>query len=161
VHRKNWWLAALISSTVQAIAPSATASAASPGPSSRTARRVAPRVGVPDDLDLALGLLAIIICFEVTRRTTGWPLVIVGVTALAYALYGDNLPGLLRHSGYSLNRIINTQYMALDGIFGILLRSVHSNFQHPDQDRPGVRDQSVSCLLVALLNSLHQRSIIH
>jgi TRAP transporter 4TM/12TM fusion protein len=78
------------------------------------------RVGVPEDLDLALGLLAIILCFEVTRRTTGWPLVVVGVGAIAYAYFGEHLPGLFRHSGYSLNRIVNTQYMALDGIFGIV-----------------------------------------
>ena len=78
------------------------------------------RVGVPDDIDLVMGAIAILLCFEVTRRTTGWPLVVVGSVALLYAYFGEYLPGLFRHSGYSINRLVNTQFMALDGIFGIV-----------------------------------------
>lgn len=78
------------------------------------------RIGAPSELDFAMGILAILACLEVTRRTTGWPLVAVGVGAIAYAIFGEHLPGLLRHSGYSMERIVNTQYMALDGIFGIV-----------------------------------------
>ncbi|HKE85972.1 MAG TPA: TRAP transporter fused permease subunit [Vicinamibacterales bacterium] len=83
------------------------------------------RAATPSATDLALGIAAIIVVLEATRRTTGW---ILPVTALAFLLYAyagplfDNLGlSLIAHRGYSPARIVGTIYMTLEGMFGVPL----------------------------------------
>jgi TRAP transporter 4TM/12TM fusion protein len=71
--------------------------------------------------ELWLGGLLVLAILEGTRRTIGWPLPLLTLLALAYAVVGGNLPGLLGHRGYSARRIISTLYLTYDGIFGLIL----------------------------------------
>lgn len=80
---------------------------------------IAYRVGMPNQLDLILGALAILLVLEVTRRTVGVPLVILALIFVAYALFGPYIPGDLAHRGYSLTRIFEQMYITTEGIFGI------------------------------------------
>lgn len=70
------------------------------------------------NLDLIFGTLAIILVLEMTRRTVGIALPIVGLVFFVYAIYGHLLPGELAHNGYSYKRII-TALFTYNGIFGM------------------------------------------
>ncbi|MBC7087908.1 MAG: TRAP transporter permease [Tissierellales bacterium] len=77
--------------------------------------------GSATNLDLVLGLLAILITLEVTRRAVGPELPIVAILFLLYAYFGPYMPGLLAHRGFSIQRIISHMYLGLEGIMGIPL----------------------------------------
>lgn len=72
-------------------------------------------------MDLVFGAIAILLTLEVTRRAVGPELPIVSIIFLLYAKFGPNLPGLLAHRGFGLDRIISHMYLALEGILGIPL----------------------------------------
>ncbi len=85
------------------------------------------RGGSPTGMDIAMGVILIILVMEGTRRSVGLPLVIVAGAFLIYAFTGPYLPGLLGHRGYSLSRVASHMYITLEGIFGIPL-SVMTTF---------------------------------
>jgi len=85
------------------------------------------RVGAATKLDLAAGAVVIVLVLELARRTAGWGLVIVALTALAYAFSGPYLPGFLAHRGYGAQRLIEHLYLSTEGIWGIPL-GVSANF---------------------------------
>lgn len=77
------------------------------------------RSGLNTPIDFAVGGLMVLLVLEATRRVAGWPMVIVAGTFLAYALFGNFLPGLFAHRGYSLTRVLEQTSLGLEGIFGI------------------------------------------
>lgn len=79
------------------------------------------RSGIPNKLDTLFGTLIIILVLEGTRRVMGWPLVIVGLVALAYAFLGPYMPGLLMHRGYGIKRIAEEMFLTTNGVFGVPL----------------------------------------
>jgi TRAP transporter 4TM/12TM fusion protein len=78
------------------------------------------RAGSPTQTDIIFGVIAVLISLEITRRTTGWTLTILGIVALAYVFVGPDMPGLLRHGGYSFNRLFGNQFMTFNGVFGVV-----------------------------------------
>ncbi len=79
------------------------------------------RVGAaPTSLDIVVGIVAITVILEGTRRATGWALPILCLLFMLYALYGGTLPGLLAHRGYSLQRLVSFLF-SIDGIYGMPL----------------------------------------
>lgn len=76
---------------------------------------------VPNTYDIVFGILTILAVLEATRRTTGWPLVLLAVAFVAYAFLGHLLPEPWTHRGYDLDRIIGHLYVGLEGIFGVPL----------------------------------------
>lgn len=83
------------------------------------------RAATPTPLDVTLGLMAIALILEATRRTVGWVLPVTAILFVLYALGGPWLDrvglGLIAHRGYDLARIVGTLYMTLEGIFGVPL----------------------------------------
>jgi len=79
------------------------------------------RSGQATTLDLVAGAISILVVLELTRRATGWGLVAVALLALAYALAGPWLPGILAHRGYAPRRLIEHLYLTSEGIWGIPL----------------------------------------
>jgi TRAP transporter 4TM/12TM fusion protein len=83
------------------------------------------RAATPTTVDLVMGVAAIVVVLEATRRTTGWVLPISAVIFLIYAYCGPLLDrvglSLIAHRGYSPSRIVGTIYMTLEGIFGVPL----------------------------------------
>ncbi|MFT7594057.1 MAG: TRAP transporter 4TM/12TM fusion protein [Paracoccaceae bacterium] len=67
---------------------------------------------------VAITLLVCVI--EAARRAIGWPLPMVAVTALAYALFGASIPGEFGHSGTPLRSFLGTLTIAEGGIWGSL-----------------------------------------
>jgi len=79
------------------------------------------RIGDPTSLDLAMGVTAILLVLEASRRAVGWPLVIITGLFVIYGLFGPYFPGILAHRGYSFRRIVDHLYLTSEGIFGIPL----------------------------------------
>ena len=79
------------------------------------------RAGDPLMRDLVLGGITLFLVLEATRRTMGWPLVIVALSFLAYALFGHFIPGSLGHREYDLSRIIEHLFLTSEGIYGVCI----------------------------------------
>jgi TRAP transporter 4TM/12TM fusion protein len=77
--------------------------------------------GRVDTVDLVMGITAILVVFEATRRTVGMTIVWITVTFFVYALTGPYWPGLLQHRGRSLQAMIETLYVIPDGLFNFIM----------------------------------------
>jgi hypothetical protein len=77
------------------------------------------RPGQHTPLDLMMGVIAIAMVIEATRRTMGIFLPLLAVATVIYGLFGPYLPGGLAHRGYSVARIVAHLYKGTEGIYGI------------------------------------------
>jgi TRAP transporter 4TM/12TM fusion protein len=84
-------------------------------------RDIIRRAGIHNEVDLAFATMGILLVLVATQRVIGTPLVVVASAMLFYAYFGQQMPGFLQHSGYSINRIISTQFLGTEGVFGIPL----------------------------------------
>jgi TRAP transporter 4TM/12TM fusion protein len=77
----------------------------------------------PTPTDVALGVAAVVLVLEATRRTVGWVLPAVCLAFLAYAYYGNLIPVgySLGHVGYDVDRLVGQTFMGVEGIFGVPL----------------------------------------
>ena len=66
-----------------------------------------------------MGIIAIILILEVARRVVGYPMVIIAILFLIYALVGRHIPGQLAHRGVKLPSLVQHQFYTTEGIFGI------------------------------------------
>lgn len=73
------------------------------------------------NLDMFFGCATTLLTMEVTRRTAGMPLVIVGACFIGYALFGQDLPGPFRHNGVTFEGLIEQLFLSSDGLFGLPL----------------------------------------
>jgi TRAP transporter 4TM/12TM fusion protein len=73
---------------------------------------------LPDDWDVALGLVLALLILEAMRRTTGWIMPVITLCFLGYAFFGAYLPAPWTHKGYELPRLVGHMYMTLEGIYG-------------------------------------------
>ena len=73
---------------------------------------------LPNDWDIAFGVILVVLVLEAMRRTTGWILPFVTGCFLAYAFFGPYLPAPWTHKGYEIPRLIGHMYMTLEGIYG-------------------------------------------
>ena len=88
------------------------------------------RVGAPIAQDYMMGVLAIVIVMEATRRTMGPLLPVLGMACLLYALLGRHMPGILAHRGYPVDRVVNHIYVGTEGIYGIAVGVVATYVFH-------------------------------
>ncbi len=79
------------------------------------------RVGaLPNTNDVIFASIGIFLVLEFTRRTSGIILPVLALIFIAYGLFGNMLPGLLEHRGYSYSRLISYLY-GNEGVFGVIL----------------------------------------
>jgi TRAP transporter 4TM/12TM fusion protein len=88
------------------------------------------RVGNPTMMDVALGAVLILVLFEATRRSVGWPLPIIATLFILYAVFGRLMPGILVHPGASFAQVIDHLYLTTQGIYGIALGVVATYVFH-------------------------------
>jgi TRAP transporter 4TM/12TM fusion protein len=88
------------------------------------------RVGNPSGLDVFMGTLMIVVLLEATRRSVGWPLPIIAIGLMLYAMYGRSFPGIFVHPGNSWNAVVNHLYLTSQGIFGVALGVVATYVFH-------------------------------
>ncbi len=74
---------------------------------------------IPSLQDVVFGFIMIAAVLEAARRTSGLALPITALVFLAYAFWGGELPGLLSHKHYSVERIISFLYTTTEGIYGL------------------------------------------
>ena len=88
---------------------------------------IALKGGQMSTTDMALGVLAVLLTLEVTRRVVGPELPIVTIVFLLFAYFGRHLPGVFAHRGFNVTRIVSHMYMTTEGIMGTPL-GVSSTF---------------------------------
>jgi TRAP transporter 4TM/12TM fusion protein len=88
------------------------------------------RVGNPLPIDVAMGTILIVALLEATRRSMGWPLPLIAIGFMAYALAGPAFPGLLKHAGASWPQLVNHQYLTSQGIYGVAVGVVATYVFH-------------------------------
>jgi len=79
------------------------------------------RQGAFTGTDQVVSLIGLFLTFEAVRRSVGWPLTIVTIIFLLYAIFGRYMPGPLINRGYPLGRAANQLVLSYSGIYGIPL----------------------------------------
>jgi TRAP transporter 4TM/12TM fusion protein len=77
------------------------------------------RIGMPNETDVLMGTIMVVLTLEATRRSMGWILPAIVVVFILYALYGNHLSGVLSHPGADWAGFVNHVYLTQEGIFGI------------------------------------------
>ena len=88
------------------------------------------RVGNPLTIDVVMGSILIVALLEATRRCMGWPLPLIAIGFMVYALAGPVFPGLLKHAGSSWSQLVNHQYLTSQGIYGVAVGVVATYVFH-------------------------------
>lgn len=72
----------------------------------------------PDQLELALALVMILVIFEATRRMIGWAIPLLALISFLYAIGGQYFPGIWRHNGIKLDYVLQVLFYSDRGIWG-------------------------------------------
>ena len=67
---------------------------------------------------LVVAAIALVIVFEAARRTSA-NLAILAAIFLAYNFFGQFIPGQLGHNGFTLKRVLITQFWGTQGVLGV------------------------------------------
>jgi len=70
-------------------------------------------------IDIAAGALLVFLLLEGSRRAVGWILVWVLLAFIAYAFWGDVLPGWLRFRGFDVEAATEITTMTTAGVLGV------------------------------------------
>jgi TRAP transporter 4TM/12TM fusion protein len=82
--------------------------------------QMAYRAGDYTAVDVWMGVAVIVVAIEVSRRVLGIDMALCAIVPILYALFGNYLPYIIGHKGYSVRRIIEYVYLTSDGVFGIM-----------------------------------------
>lgn len=78
-------------------------------------------MGAPRTIDILLGITAVLVTLEATRRTM-FPLVPVCLAFLLYAVFGQHLiGGILAPPSVSIDRLVHQLYLTTLGLYGLVL----------------------------------------
>ena len=72
-----------------------------------------------DATGIFMGVVAILVLLELTRRTVGMSLAVIVLLFLVYTYFGNYIPGFLGHRGYGVERIVVQVFAGTEGIYGI------------------------------------------
>jgi len=79
------------------------------------------RAGAPNMTDIILGGIAMLLVIETARKDTGYWIPLLAIVFLIYGYFGRDWPGILRHIGLGLDRLIEICSVELGiGIYGTL-----------------------------------------
>lgn len=77
------------------------------------------RAALPNQWDVVMGVILVVLVLEAARRTTGPIMPVVSVLFLLYAYFGEYLPPPWTHRGFDIARLAGHLYITLEGIFGV------------------------------------------
>ena len=83
--------------------------------------QLATRPGQPTLMDVVTATVGIVLLLEATRRAVGWPMAVLALLFIGYAMGGPYMPEVLQHKGASLNRLISHLWLTTEGVYGIAL----------------------------------------
>ena len=69
--------------------------------------------------DVVMGVIALVLVMEATRRVIGFFMSAIAIIFLLFTYFGPWMPDLLAHKGYSIERIVTTLYLTTEGIWGL------------------------------------------
>ena len=75
-------------------------------------------VGNLGAVDVAVGVMGMLLLFEACRRVVGLPILIIVCLFLAYAFFGNLIPGIYGIRQMSLRQVITHMYYTTNGVFG-------------------------------------------
>ena len=84
-------------------------------------KELATRPGQPTQMDIVVASIGLVLLLEATRRAVGWPMAVLAVLFIAYAMLGPYMPEVLQHKGASLNRLLSHLWLTTEGVYGIAL----------------------------------------
>ena len=79
--------------------------------------RIAETGGRVDSFEVGIAAVALLVVFEAARRASG-NLALLALIFLGYNWFGAFLPGLLGHNGFTLKRVLITQFWGTQGVLG-------------------------------------------
>ena len=79
--------------------------------------RIAQTGGRVTNFEVGIAAVALLVVFEAARRASG-NLAILALLFLGYNWFGEFLPGLLGHNGFTLKRVLVTQFWGTQGLLG-------------------------------------------
>lgn len=79
--------------------------------------RIAMTGGRVNDFEVVIAGAALLVIFEASRRASG-NLAVLAAIFLAYNWFGEFLPGYLGHNGFTLKRVLITQFWGMQGVLG-------------------------------------------
>jgi len=88
------------------------------------------KVGNPDTIDVVMGTILLLGLLEGTRRAMGWPLPIIAIAFIVYAMFGRDFPGLLKHAGNTWPQVVNHLYLTSQGVYGVAIGVVATYVFH-------------------------------
>ncbi|MBI2997561.1 MAG: TRAP transporter fused permease subunit [Deltaproteobacteria bacterium] len=71
-------------------------------------------------VDVWMGVVVTIVAIEAARRVLGMDMALCALVPILYALFGNYLPYIIGHKGYTIRRVVEYVYLTSDGIFGIM-----------------------------------------
>lgn len=80
--------------------------------------RLVQSLGSLESMDFIVGLLAVLLVLEASRRAVGLPITIIAAIFLVYAYLGPYFPSFMAHRGQSVDNIVNLMFYTTDGILG-------------------------------------------
>jgi TRAP transporter 4TM/12TM fusion protein len=83
--------------------------------------QLATRPGQPTLFDVVTATVGLVLLLEATRRAVGWPMAVLAILFIVYAMAGPYMPEVLQHKGASLNRLISHLWLTTEGVYGIAL----------------------------------------
>ncbi|MEO7242072.1 MAG: TRAP transporter fused permease subunit, partial [Variovorax sp.] len=72
----------------------------------------------PSTWDTIVGITLIVLVIELCRRCTGWGLTSLVLLLLFFAIFGNLLPGELKHDNFSMRYFIEMMTISPNGVFG-------------------------------------------
>ncbi|MCL1884088.1 MAG: TRAP transporter permease [Defluviitaleaceae bacterium] len=81
--------------------------------------RIVAQMGSITNFDFYVVIVAVIILFIACYRVVGLPLMIVAGAFLAYAYFGNHIPGMFGHNGFRPMRIVNHSFYQTEGVLGV------------------------------------------
>lgn len=76
---------------------------------------------MPNNTDIIFGTATVATVLVMTQRVFGWPLVVLALVFIGYAMFGSYAPGTLKIVPYSFARVIGQLYSVDNGVFGLLI----------------------------------------
>ncbi len=82
---------------------------------------ISDRVGAPILRDTIAACIGIPLMLEAARRSLGPALVVIAIVFLLYTFFGNYAPAMIQHGGYSMDQVVNHQWITTEGVFGVAL----------------------------------------
>ncbi|WP_116244175.1 TRAP transporter fused permease subunit [Nocardiopsis sp. FIRDI 009] len=75
-------------------------------------------VGIYNPTYVTVGTIGLLLILVAASRVLGPALVVLASAMIAFAYFGQSMPGFLRHRGSSVDQIVNNLYVGTEGVFG-------------------------------------------